>query len=46
VISDLLAVAGLALLAVGLWMFRPWVALAVVGAVLMGVSVMLARAAK
>lgn len=41
--EDYLALAGLFILAVGLWMFRPWVSLAVVGVLLIAASLLRAR---
>lgn len=45
VLADLFIVTGLASLGVGLWMVAPWIALAVVGVLLILFGLLMARAA-
>ena len=39
-ISDAIGLAGLALLGTGLWWLQPWISLAVVGALLVGMAIL------
>lgn len=39
-LEDIMAAGGLASIAAGLWMFQPWVALTVVGIILIAVSIL------
>ena len=42
-LEDILAIIGLGFLSIGLWIFRPWVALSVVGILLIAASILRVR---